>query len=640
MTDSTTAQSPTVTLDQVIASGGQIVFLDNGQLKSFPVSQITDLLKSGMSTDVLGQADSLSMFGQVESFEALRKLKPQKEGARISLRGWNKGSCLGGGEFIGHLVTKDLKARPDDGGMIAAGSGFFWERVCSDCGQMNVTHFGALPGATAATDCVPAMTAMLNWSNANAVGLGIQFPAGTFFASSLKFTKEIGYFRIAGNHINFGYFANTVLVSDATENFMLDVAARRVELANIIFRGVSTTEKPNKKGIFNNIVIGGQYFNMTCVRFEKIGGTCVNLIDTLDTKMTQWYASQCTGDVIVNKWSDRQAGGWNHTTAVEMTNFNIQKCVGGKVFDMQRCAQSFITNGWIEHCDDPGDLSNGQWTVNGLSIEDCKKPLKASYARFIEIQRNLQSGSRIDYSIDPELEEWLSEWERGRLDIANHGIFIDGTLEPGTIMSRNKLSNSSDKAKWFRVGTWYSPSEGDSIDLNLVGTGNFLSVAPKLDDIDGVRQGGGNTLIRVQLKKDSVGATLEPHGSSPLQAAKIAKVGAGKFVIYAQLKPYTRNVIPVIVATGATHYEAGVSYYFRPAIASMSDEEIAAVPDAVVIAEQWSLGQLAGVGATNEGNLMLKSKIVNDHLQVQVMVSQAQWAKPELRYIELKKEAK
>lgn len=471
-------------------------------------------------------------------------------------------------------------------------------------------------------------------------GVGVRYPAGECFISQIKFPNELNLFKLTGGQTNFGYLSSTIVYTDTNSNFIVDIAARKVELANFIFRGKATEAAPNSKGVYNNTIIGGQFFNMCSVRFEQIGGTCVQLVDTLDTKLHQWYASECRGDIIAAKWSGRAAGVWDHSTAIDMSNFNVQKCVGGKVFNLPRCTQSFITNGWIEHTENPGDISNGQWIINGFNMEDCKNPLKATYARLIENQTGLQSGSSIDYKEDPAVVEWLSLWERGRVDISNHGLFIDGYLDPGTMMSRNKISNSAATPKWFRVGRWYSPEEGDQIDINFIGTGNFLSVGTNLNDIDDTRQGGGNTLLRVQQKKDGVvGATLMPCGSSPILAVKTVKVSAGSFMVYVQLKAYTRNVIPVINATGKTRAEAGVCYYFRPDVAPMADEEIAALTNVTDVAEQWSIGQKAGVGATNEGHLLLKGQIKNDHLAVRVLVSSAAWAKSEIRYIQLKKDA-
>lgn len=629
------ADTSTVLQIQDIAdAGGKVVFLDSkGELQSFALSQITDLLKNNLSADSLASSDALSMIGQVESFAALRQLKPKKDGMRVSLKGWNAGSTEGGGEFIGYL-SKGV----DDGGMVAAGNGFRWVRACHDANTINVTHFGAKMDGV--TDTAAAAIAMYNWSVKNMQGAGIRYPAGVCFISQIKFPNELNLFKLTGGQTNFGYLSSTIVYTDTNDNFLVDISARKVELANFIFRGKVTDDVTDNKGIYNNSIIGGQFFNMTSVRFENIGGTCVKLVDTLDTKLHQWYASECRGDIIAATWSGRKVGVWDHSTAIDMSNFNVQKCKGGKVFNLPRCTQSFITNGWIEHTEFPGDISNGQWIINGFNMEDCKNPLKATYSRLIENQTGLQSGASIDYKEDPAVEEWLSVWERGRIDISNHGIFIDGYLDPGTMMSRNKISNSGSTPKWFRVGRWYSPEEGDQIDINFIGTGNFLAVSPNLNDVDDTRQGGGNTLLRVQQKKDGVvGATLMPCGSSPILAVKTVKVSAGSFMVYVQLKGYTRNVIPVINATGKTRAEAGVCYYFRPDIAPMTDEEIKAMTDATDVAEQWSIGQKAGVGATNEGHLLLKGQIKNDHLAVRVLVSSAAWAKSEIRYIQLKKDA-
>lgn len=60
---------------------------------------------------------------QVESFAALREFKPWWDGQVVYLKGYYSDGVTGGGDFVGHLGTKE-----DDGGVIAAGSGFYWER--------------------------------------------------------------------------------------------------------------------------------------------------------------------------------------------------------------------------------------------------------------------------------------------------------------------------------------------------------------------------------------------------------------------------------------------------------------------------------------------------------------------------------
>lgn len=584
----------------------------------------------------------------IPSYAALKATKPTEQGQRVLLTGWNEGTNIGGGYFIGYLVNRNVTQKYSDGGIIAHGKDYYWERVVSDPSKLTVLEFGAIPDGK--TDMADAALAMHKWAFANYPGLGIQLPAGRLFLSKLSMLSESSYFRISGPPVNFGYFANTFIVTDTgptnekgepVEEFLIDVKHRWVEISNIMFEGTSTVDKPNKKGIFRNNVIGGQYFNARCVKFNKIGGTCISLIDTLDSKIDQFYTSQCTGDVIVGGWSDREKGGWNHSTALELTNFNIQNNHNGKVFNLQRCTQALIRNGWIEHSDDPGTLSGGHWTIENLSMEDCKTTLKVSCAQLTEINKNHQGNfSGIDYTRD-DSDQWLSEWERGRVDINPYGIFVERSLEPGTLMSRNKISNSSNVANWFQLGTFYLSEESDTVDINMIACGNMLSKGAVLEDIDGVRQGGGNTLIRFQTYQNGgMGGTFQPVGSSPVSAVKFAKVGGGKFVIYVQVKPYTKNVIPMITATSKTRYEAGVSYYFTPDIKKVSLDDLNAVAGITDILEQWSIGCSAGIGATNDGDLILKGKIEKDHLVVKINMGTA--AKPNIqrRYLQLKTEPK
>lgn len=575
----------------------------------------------------------------IPSYADLRTLKPIAEGQRVLLESWHAGTHIGGGYFIGHLVNRNQAQKWDNGGVVAAGKDYFWERVVTNPATLSVVDFGALPDGK--TDCADAMYAMHKWTSANCPNLGIHFPAGVFFLSRFALPQEGSHFRITGVSAEFGYFNSTVIVTDTEENYLIDVNHRWVQLDNLEFRGVSTPEKPNKKGIFNNVIIGGQFFNGKSLRFSKIGGTCIKLIDTLDTKLDQWYVTHSTGDVLVNTWSDRDAGGWNHTTAVELTNFNIQNCRGGKVFDMQRCTQSLLRNGWIEHCDNPGDISGGGWVMQNFSMEDCETKLRAANCRLIEFGRNIHgTKSGIDYTPAPA-ERWLSEWERGRVDVQSHGIFIDGVLEQGTLGSRYKLSNSSNAPAWFCLGNFFMPAEGDSLDINMVGTGNFLSKASRLDDIDGVRQGGGNTLIRIQAHNGKgINGTLTPMGSSPILAAKLNKTAGGKVTVYVQLKSYTRNVIPVITTTCLTRSEAGVSYYFEPVLTKLEEAEVESIKDYADILEQWSMGRRAGVGVSNTGDLILKGVLVNGHLQVQINEGSESNPRVVTRYLQLKTEPK
>lgn len=85
-----------------------------------------------------------SLIKEVPSFAALRTLPVLVEGQKVKLRGYYENTDVGGGEFVGHIGTAT-----DDGGVVAAGSGFYWERV--DKSPLYLTFFGA-NGTVAADD--------------------------------------------------------------------------------------------------------------------------------------------------------------------------------------------------------------------------------------------------------------------------------------------------------------------------------------------------------------------------------------------------------------------------------------------------------------------------------------------------------
>lgn len=62
--------------------------------------------------------------GRLDSFQALRTTKPPFDGAVIEVNGYLEGGTDGGGCFVGRIGSG-----VDDGGVIASGAGFFWERL-------------------------------------------------------------------------------------------------------------------------------------------------------------------------------------------------------------------------------------------------------------------------------------------------------------------------------------------------------------------------------------------------------------------------------------------------------------------------------------------------------------------------------
>lgn len=90
----------------------------------------------------LSQSVSTQLVLEVDGFSTLRNLPVIYEGQRIKLLGWDKGSNIGGGVFVGHKGTSF-----DDGGVIAAGVGYYWERIVED-GVVLSDYYGVTGGNT------------------------------------------------------------------------------------------------------------------------------------------------------------------------------------------------------------------------------------------------------------------------------------------------------------------------------------------------------------------------------------------------------------------------------------------------------------------------------------------------------------
>ena len=93
-----------------------------------------------------GARDNLSVYSKSESicvvgsFNDLRTKKPTNEGDVVYLKGYYQDSVLGGGEFIGRL--SGFESVVDNGGTVAKGSDFYWERSKSS-EKFTVECFGA-----------------------------------------------------------------------------------------------------------------------------------------------------------------------------------------------------------------------------------------------------------------------------------------------------------------------------------------------------------------------------------------------------------------------------------------------------------------------------------------------------------------
>ncbi len=567
---------------------------------------IADVTKPGAAqfSMRLTQPTGYQLVGEITSMENLRHTRPLFEGAKIKLRGWHEGSETGGGEFTGSL-TPGI----DDGGVtVSSGADFHWRRVINDFNLLTLFDFGAI--ADGKTDAADAIRAMYAWSLNTDSAICIQFPAGLFFVSGVDLSAQSAhFFRLAGATVNFGYFPATTLMSDGRQPFIFRVNARRVEISNLRING-RTGSQPNSQGFFDNQCQAGQFFRGSCLHFIQMGGTSLSLMDTLDCKIDQWYASRCQGDVIKSVWSGNRHGAWDHSTAIELANFNVQHCLRGLVLNLERCTQSLIHNGWIEHSENPGDISNGQWIIDALSLEACQNPLIAHYARLNMRQTNLQSGSWIDNSRAGE--EWLGAWERGSAQVESYGIAVDGNLKYNYLNSRFRLVNNTSQSQWFELGTIWTPDVADSWQIEIFGQSGFSNntMEGSLQKVVGGAITSGKAIISLQRKVSKFEGSWYVQGSSPISDVIINTPYDTDCRVYIQLAGWT-GAAGILMTTNArdrfmtsrcARFDATMQNKNPP-----NDKNSARLPQRFTLHNNH-----AGIGANEQGDLLMDSRQISD----------------------------
>lgn len=561
---------------------------------------VPDVKNSGASefSRRLAQPSGYQLIGEIGSYDELRQTRPLFNGAKVRLKGWHAGMETGGGAFVG-----ELSKAQDDGGYIASsGQDYHWRRISDDLNALTIFDFGAV--ADGRTDSLPAIQAMFHWAQDNNRMLSVQFPAGRFFVSSFDISANyVSYFRVSGAPINFGYFPSTTIVSDGKSDFAFKVNARWVEISNLSFEG-RNKELPNTQGFYHNSCPAGQYFRGSCLRFIGVGGTSLSLVDTLDCKIDQWYANNCTGDVIKATWSYTKKGNWDHSTAIELSNFNVQHCSKGMALNLPRCTQSIIHNGWIEHTEFPGDLSNGQWIVDALSIETCPNPLIAHHSRLNMRQINLQAKSWIDNSLQGD--EWLGPYERGSTRVESYGIAADGSMKYNYLTSRFRIQNNSNQEKWYLLGNIHTPDVGDSWEIEILGQSQFSNgtTSEPLHNLLNDRNTGGKAVITLQRKVHGFEGSWHIEGSSPIVDVMYTTTHDADTQVFVKLAGWVGSSGVMMKTTARDRFLTGQCARFDAEMDFKNPPQ-----GARQAVRRFSLHNgKAGIGANEQGDLLVQSR--------------------------------
>ncbi|WLS80496.1 glycosyl hydrolase family 28-related protein [Erwinia pyri] len=545
---------------------------------------------------------------EVNCFADLRTTAPAKAGDIAALkRYYDKDSSFhGGGDFVGFLGTTSLS---DDGGSLAKGSGFYWKRIINDTEQVNLYHFGAKGDGT--TDDTDAFRRMFSWSQSydvNAKNLGVRFPAGKFFISPVDLSaSEIACFALYGDDAPYGVTPRTVIVSDKSFNTVFKVNARRTIIRGISWNGQASADTAANTGaitpdklsnvqpFFENTTIEGEFVNIRCFRVQYNGGTAIKLLDTLDTRFDQIYTQNTYARVFDIGWSNSPNGVWDHSTAVELSNANFQYGYGDATLVMPRMTQGLIRNVWIEHTRFPGDLSNGQWIIDALSVEDCANPLMLNNSRVQIRQLNLQAGSKVN--LDNTSERWLSGYESGWRRDENFGTTMTGSMKAGWYTGY-KLTNTSDKDTWYRIGKFVFPKVNQQWTLELI---SKLSTANPSGTATNPLQtvSSGVTWLNLQRCVSSVWADMFHRGLTAVLDVKYQRSYQNIAEVWVKLKAGSGDTMFNLRSTGPTRFESGECSLFTPDLSEVMD--LTTLGTATPNARLSIHNGLAGIGANENG---------------------------------------
>lgn len=176
-------------------------------------------------------------FYGVNSFVDLRNRRPNFEGEKVNLKGYYSGSTSGGGQFIGYIGTGT-----DDGGTVAAGSGFYWKRSLPD--HIAPEMFGATG------DGVTDDTIAVSNSIKIASELKLQVRISTLFAISDGLTVPANL-TITGFGKGTGFIFND---APTTQKRILYLNSPKVTLENF-----SILFKTGGRGAIDTIMVYGVF---------------------------------------------------------------------------------------------------------------------------------------------------------------------------------------------------------------------------------------------------------------------------------------------------------------------------------------------------------------------------------------------
>lgn len=556
----------------VDAYGVQMAYFNN-VLKYDP-----DQLSSAISS-----ADGLKLVGRAESVAQLRQIVGATD-QWINVQAYTAGTHIGGGFFY---WVDDISSADNGGTFFRVNANGGWRRDLPDYTSLNVVHFGAVPGET--NDAIPAMQRMYAWSlegvNAIASGgifaNGIVFPSGVFGVSSWNMgTAENYAFKMYGPTCFYGRAPRVTLVplNKTTTTPVITTVSRRWEISGIHWEG-----KGSVQPFFLNNCQRGVYSRCSNFLSTDHGGRVFQIQDTIDARFDQFYSLRGRAAFLWVTWSNGQPGSWDHPTALELSNFNIEQHSGEFAFSAIRATQARMVNGWFDKNENGFDVSQGQWLFDTVIQENATNASAAQYAKIVHINNRFSQGAGLDFtrsgydsSMDPsgKIPSWVTDgYELGRLQIDHRAVVVSGGVGAEYYSSPLKMKNPGNSPHWFEIGTLQLSAEGASANIRLVGTGQFDTAEENLLPA-GTNYGAGCATIMIQNKNNTSKVPLSWYGegASPVIDVSYILTDAKHARIFVRLRQYCYGVSMFIETNDSLPTEAGIHFYVNDVL-TVNDAE-------------------------------------------------------------------
>jgi len=574
------------------------------------------------------QAQSAS--NSVANFNDLRKRVPAYEGEVVLLQCHTAPAQtlyqgIGGGWFIGSLT-----AAADDGGTVAStdGSAYHWRRKINNLADLTIGDFGAVPDGK--TDAIAAVEAMYNFTlnnSDNKKKAFIAIPAGNYAISSLNISSTyLDILRINGPSVSFGYspIAKLTLIGDES-SFAFSTNARRTEVSCLDLYG-QYDQAENTRGFMTNKCTSGQYYQCDRLWIRQTGGVVFNMLDTLDTKFNSFYTDQTFDSILRARPSYSTEGSWDHITAIELSNFNVQNSRSSTpAFDLPRATQSCIYNGWMEKCVYPMDISNGQWTIDVFSMEGATVPADITYAMVTMRQINLQKAAfnRNNASV----VRYIDAYQLGYRREEAYGTALNGSMAANWYSSNLRFNNTTAAPVWVYVGDYKTTAESDQVTVRFVGARSESSAASGAINNLTNNFGGGEAILRMRRAKGNdtvkpVGA-VEVRGSSPVMDIRLNRPYADNVNIYVQLPANSGYVHVQVESTADSRFHNGTCFIWTPHGEVVEDSVVDTLTYAWTPVEAAAFGTLKGNGIAfdTDGTLVLTTKALLEDAKLRMRIN-------------------